>query len=146
MPDAEKQYALIVDASTGALDFEGGFGAILTQIDTNNPFAVIAYASRLLSNKEKQVSPFLLEMRAMVWATSYFQSHLRGQQFILFTNHKPVRIFPPIKLPQSSSNWPWKLTSSSSTRRASICPRITFQGQIYHPCRQRHSSDGPGSR
>ena len=40
MPDAEKQYALIVDASTGAQDFEGGLGAILTQIDVNNRFAV----------------------------------------------------------------------------------------------------------
>ena len=32
LPDAEKQYALIVDAQ----DFEGGIGAILTQIDQNN--------------------------------------------------------------------------------------------------------------
>ena len=77
MPDAEKQYALIVDASTGAQDFEGGLGAILTQIDVNNRFAVIAYALRLLSEEEKQFSSFLLEMRAMVWATCYFQNHLR---------------------------------------------------------------------
>ena len=91
MPYAVMQYALIVDASTGAQDFEGGLGAILTQIDTNNHFAVIAYASQLLSNKEKQYSPFLLEMRAMVWATNYFQIHLRGQQFILFTDHKPLQ-------------------------------------------------------
>ena len=91
MPDAEIQYALIVDATTGAQDFEGGLRAILTQIDTNNRFAVVAYASRLLSNEEKQFSPFLLEMRAMVWATNYFQNHLRGQQFILFTDHKPLQ-------------------------------------------------------
>ena len=45
MPEGGKQYALIVDASTGAHDFEGGLGAILTQIDANNRFAVIAYAS-----------------------------------------------------------------------------------------------------
>ena len=90
MPDAENQYALIVDASTRAQDFEGGLGAILTQIDANNCLAVLAYASRLLSNKEKQFSLFQLEMRAMVWATNYFQNHLRGQQFVLFTNHKPL--------------------------------------------------------
>ena len=40
MPDGGKQYALIVDASTGAQDFEGGLGAILTQIDTNNRLCV----------------------------------------------------------------------------------------------------------
>ena len=66
-------------------------GAILTQINSNNRFAVIAYASRLLSKDEKQFSPFLLEMRAMVWATRYFQSHLQGQRFILFTDHKPLQ-------------------------------------------------------
>ena len=75
MPDAGKQYALIVDASTGGQDFEGGLDAIPTQIDANNRFAVIAYASRLLYKDEKQFSPFLLEMRAMVWATHYFQNH-----------------------------------------------------------------------
>ena len=91
MPDAEKQYALIVEASTGAQDFEGGLGAILAQIDTNYRFAVIAYSSRLLSNEEKQLSLFLLEMRAIVWGTTYFQNHLRGQQFILFTDHKPLQ-------------------------------------------------------
>ena len=47
MPDAEKQYALIVDASTGAQDFEGDLGAILIQIDKNNRFAVIASPSSL---------------------------------------------------------------------------------------------------
>ena len=91
LPEANKQYALIVDASMGAQDFEGGLGAILTQIDKNNRFAVIAYASQLLSKEEKQFSPFLLKMRAMVWATRYFHDQLRGQQFILFTDRKPLQ-------------------------------------------------------
>ena len=62
-------YALIVDASTGAKDFEGGLGAILTQMDAHSCFLVIAYASRLLQGDEKNFWPFLLEMRAMVRAT-----------------------------------------------------------------------------
>ena len=90
LPSPDKQYALIVDASTGAKDFEGGLGAILTQLDAHGRFSVIAYASRLLQGDEKNFSPFLLEMRAMVWATRYFQDQLRGQQFILFTDHKPL--------------------------------------------------------
>ena len=44
MPEADKQYALIVDASTGAQDFGGGLGAILTQMDKSNCFSVIANA------------------------------------------------------------------------------------------------------
>ena len=91
MPEASKQYVLIVDASTGAQDFEGGLGAILTQIDQHNCFSVIAYASGLLCKEEKQFSPFLLEMRAIVWATHHFKEHLRGQKFIFFTDHKPLQ-------------------------------------------------------
>ena len=82
---------MIVDASTGAQDFEGGLGAILTQMDKNGQFTVIAYASRLLTTVEQLFSPFLLEMRAMVWATRHFQDHLKGQRFILFTDHKPLQ-------------------------------------------------------
>ena len=66
LPEADKQYALIVDDSTGAQDFVGGLGAILTLMGQNSRFSVITYASQLLSKAEKQISPFLLEMRAMV--------------------------------------------------------------------------------
>ena len=93
-PSADKQYALIVDASTGAQDLEGGLGAILTQMDAHGRFSVIAYASRLLQGEEKNFSPFLLEMRAMVWATRYFCEQLRGRRFILFTDHKPLATCP----------------------------------------------------
>ena len=51
-PSPDKQYALIVDASTGAKDLEGGIGAILTQMDAHGRFSVIAYASRLLQGEE----------------------------------------------------------------------------------------------
>ena len=89
-PSPDKQYALIVDASTGPKDFEGGLGAILSQLDAHGRFSVIAYASRLLQGEEKNFSPFLLEMRAMVWATRCFREQLRGRRFILFTDHKPL--------------------------------------------------------
>ena len=52
---------------------------------------VVAYASRFLSKTEQQFSPYLLEMRAMVWATQHFKEHLRGQCFIQFTDHKPLQ-------------------------------------------------------
>ena len=89
-PRPDKQYALLVDASIGAKDFEGGLGAILTQMDAHGCFSVIAYATRLLHGKEKNFSPFLLEMRATVWATRYFREQLRGRRFILFTDHTPL--------------------------------------------------------
>ena len=41
-PRADRQYALIVDASTGNATTEGGMGAILTQVDNNGTFHVIS--------------------------------------------------------------------------------------------------------
>lgn len=77
-----------MDSSLGPQDFKGGLSAILTQLDSNGQFSVIAFVSQLLLAEEKQFSPFLLEMRAMVWATRNFQQQLRGQKVILITNHK----------------------------------------------------------
>ena len=77
-----------MDSSLGPQDFKGGLSAILTQLDSNGQFSVIAFVSQLLLAEEKQFSPFLLEMRAMVWATRNFQQQLGGQKVILITNHK----------------------------------------------------------
>ena len=85
-PGRDKQYALAVDASMGAKVIEGGLGAILTQMDAHGRFSVIAYASRLLQDVKKNISPFLLEMRAMVCVTRYFREQLLGRRFILFTD------------------------------------------------------------
>jgi RNase H-like domain found in reverse transcriptase len=35
-------------------------------------------------------SPFLLEADAAVWGMNIFNNYLRGKQFILFTDHKPL--------------------------------------------------------
>ena len=59
----DKQYALIVDASTGAKDYEGGLGANLTQMDAQWQVFGHLLASRLPQDEEKNLSPFLLEMR-----------------------------------------------------------------------------------
>ena len=74
-PRANRQYALIVDASTGTPTMEGGLGAILTQITRSGNHKVIAYTSRLLAKQEKNYTPYLLEMEACVWAMEYFQEH-----------------------------------------------------------------------
>jgi hypothetical protein len=39
---------------------------------------------------EKNYSPFLLKKDAVVWAMEYYQEHLRGRRFILYTDHKPL--------------------------------------------------------
>jgi hypothetical protein len=89
-PRYDRTYALIVDASTGTDQKEGGMGAILCQIDKNGKFHALSYASKQLIKHEKNYSPFLLEMDAVVWAMEYYQEYLRGRRFIMYTDHKPL--------------------------------------------------------
>jgi hypothetical protein len=89
-PRSDRQYALIVDASTGSATIEGGMGAILTQQDRNGNFHVISYGSRQLIKHEKNYSPYLLEMAAAVWGMEFYNEYLKGKQFTLYTDHKPL--------------------------------------------------------
>ncbi len=89
-PRADRQYALITDAATGTADTPGGLGAILTQKDKFDNYYAISYASRQLKDHEKNYSPFLLESAAAVWGMDVFNEYLKGKQFILFTDQKPL--------------------------------------------------------
>ena len=87
-PKTDRKYALIVDASPGTDSIEGGMGATLTQIDKLGKFYDISYASKEILKHEKKYLPFLLEMDDIIWAMEYYQEHLRGRRFILYTEHK----------------------------------------------------------
>jgi len=89
-PKADRQYALITDAATGTADTPGGLGAILTQVDKNGNFYAILFASCQLKDHKQNYSPFLLEAAAAVWGTDFFNVYLKGKQFILYTDHKPL--------------------------------------------------------
>ncbi len=89
-PWSDRKYALITDAATGTADFSCGLGAILMQVDNNGNHYAISFASRQLKYHEKNYSPFLLEAAAAVWGMEVFNEYLRGKQFILFTDHKPL--------------------------------------------------------
>ena len=65
-PRSNRTNALIVDASTGSSEIEGGMGAILTQIDKNGVFHALSYAFNQLIKHEKNYSPYLMEMDAIV--------------------------------------------------------------------------------
>ena len=89
-PRADRHYALIVDAATGNATTEGGMGAILAQVDTQGIFHVISYGSRQLVKHEKNYSPYLLEMAAAVWGMEFYNEYLKGKQFTLYTDHRPL--------------------------------------------------------
>ena len=60
---------------------DGGLGSILCQSDMQGGHKVIAYASRQLQKHEKNYTPFLIEMQAIVWAMEHFDTYLRGRKF-----------------------------------------------------------------
>jgi hypothetical protein len=89
-PKADRQYALITNATTGTADTPGGLGAILTKVDKEGNFHAISFASRQLKDHEMNYSPFLLEAAAAVWGMDIFNEYLKGKRFILYTDHKPL--------------------------------------------------------
>ncbi len=89
-PRSDRQYALITDAATGTVESSGGLGAILAKLDAQGNHFAISFASRQLIDHERNYSPFLLDAAAAVWGMEVFNKYLRGKQFILFTDHKPL--------------------------------------------------------
>ena len=89
-PRKSRQYAMTTDASIGDDDHPGGLGAILTQIDEDGNHLAIGYASRKLTDFEKNYTPCLLEMQGALWGIEHFQYYLKGRPFLLFTDHKPL--------------------------------------------------------
>ena len=87
-PRKNRPYSLMVDASTGNDKTPGGLVAILCQTDEKGKNRVIAYASRQLIRHEKNYSPFLVEMQAIVWARTILTpiSEVEGLQFSVTTN------------------------------------------------------------
>ncbi len=89
-PRQDRPYALIADTSLGDDKKLGGLGAILTQINKHREDCVIAYASRKLQKHELNYMPFLLEMQVAIWGMEHFATYLRGRQFTLNMDHRPL--------------------------------------------------------
>ena len=62
------------DASTGIDKTISGMGASLVQTDERVKKHAIDYAY------ERNYTPFLFEMAAMIWAMDHFSTYLRGYQ------------------------------------------------------------------
>jgi hypothetical protein len=80
LPKDEGQYILDTDASNVAI------GAVLSQVQDDEE-RVIAYASRLYSNAERNYCVSRKELLAVVFFLKHFKQYLLGRQFLVRTDH-----------------------------------------------------------
>jgi transposase InsO family protein len=89
-PHPDLPYHLMVDASIGSDEIPGGLGAALVQIGEDDVPRAIGYASSGLSKFQRNYSAYLLELQAAVFGITHFDVYLRGRQFTLHTDHRPL--------------------------------------------------------
>lgn len=88
--DPEKPLQLGCDASPY------GVGAVLSHVEQDGSTKPIAYASRTLSDAERNYSQLEKEGLALVFGVQKFHPYIYGRHFQLATDHKPLQcIFGP---------------------------------------------------
>jgi hypothetical protein len=98
-PDFEKEFILYTDASGYAL------GAILSQKDEDEKEHVIYYASKSLTDAEKNYSTTELECYAVVWAVEKFHYYLDGKKFKVITDHYALKWLEKNALKGRRARW-----------------------------------------
>ena len=83
-PDFSKTFLLTTDASNFAI------GSILSQGEIGKDLP-IAYASRTLSKPEQNFSTIEKELLAIVWSVQHFRPYLYGREFVIITDHRPLK-------------------------------------------------------
>ena len=127
--DKNKQTFVTVDASPV------GISAILSQKSKNsdmNSQKIIVYASRALSDTEKQYSQTEKEALAIIWAVEHFYLFIYGSEFTLVTDHKPLEIIYGQRTAKTSARierwvlrlqpYAFKIVYKSGTNNPAIYP------------------------
>lgn len=83
-PDFNQPFILTCDASNV------GIGSVLSQM-INDKDLPIAYYSRTLNSAEQNYSTTEKELLAIVNSVEHFRPYLFGQQFTIYTDHRPLQ-------------------------------------------------------
>ena len=94
LQEGASEFVLMTDASSL------GLSAVMEQ-DGH----VVAYASRTLSQSEKQYSVIQKECLAIVYATKQFRHYLLGRPFKVLTDHAPLQWFSAQKMEGMLCRW-----------------------------------------
>ena len=84
-PSFNKPFTVETDACIN------GLGAVLQQTQDDSKLHPVAYASRSLTDAERNYSITELEVLAVVWALTRFHSYLYGQSVTVVTDHTAVK-------------------------------------------------------
>ncbi|XP_068245439.1 uncharacterized protein [Palaemon carinicauda] len=90
LPDVEKKFYLRTDASYH------GLGAVILQ-DHDGVFKPVCYAGRKLNKSELNYSTIEKELFAIVWGIERFKEFLYGKEFVLQTDHAPLKYLSSMK-------------------------------------------------
>ena len=82
--DPEANTMISADASSY------GLGAVLLQQNKQNIWKPIAYASRSMTETERQYAQIEKEALATTWACEKFTTYVLGKQIVIQTDHKPL--------------------------------------------------------
>lgn len=94
LPDISKPFWLRTDASSRAM------GAVLLQ-ESEDMKMPVAYASKKLNAAQLNYSTIEREALAIVWAIQKFARYLHGTEFVVETDHSPLRFLHSGKLNNS---------------------------------------------
>ena len=89
-PNPDLPYVLAVDASAGTPGCPGGLGACLMQFDDKECPRAIGFASRALAEAERNYTTYMLELSACVFGIEHFSVYLKGREFTLQCDHRPL--------------------------------------------------------
>ena len=109
-----------------------GLGAILSQSKEDGKLHPLAYASRSLSNPERNYSVTKLETLGVVWAIHHFRAYLYGNNVTVVTDHSAIKAI--LDKPNSSpkhARWWLKVFGSG----------ISHLKIIYRPGRENTGAD-----